>query len=68
MRNVRWKNMSDDDPRLPDRAAITEQMYRYARATDWLETEWHRDVFATDCVFASRTAATCTASTASSSG
>ena len=45
--------MSDDDPRLPDRAAITEQMYRYARATDWLETEWHRDVFATDCVFAS---------------
>jgi len=45
--------MSVDDPRLADRAAITEQMYRYARATDWLETEWHRDVFATDCVFAS---------------
>ena len=45
--------MSDDDPRLADRAAITEQMYRYARATDWLETDWHRDVFATDCVFAS---------------
>jgi hypothetical protein len=45
--------MSDDDPRLADRAAITEQMYRYARATDWLETEWHRDVFAADCVFAS---------------
>ena len=45
--------MSDDDPRLADRAAITEQMYRYARATDWLETDWHRDVFAQDCVFAS---------------
>jgi hypothetical protein len=41
------------DPRLADRAAIQEQMYRYARATDWLETERHRDVFVTDCVFAS---------------
>lgn len=39
--------------RLEDRAAITEQMYRYARATDWLETERHRDVFLDDCVFAS---------------
>jgi hypothetical protein len=28
-------------------------MYRYARATDWLETERHRDVFIGDCVFAS---------------
>jgi hypothetical protein len=28
-------------------------MYRYARATDWLETEGHREVFAADCVFAS---------------
>ena len=40
-------------PRLEDRAAIAEQMYRYARATDWLETERHRDVFADGCVFAS---------------
>ena len=39
--------------RLEDRSAIAEQMYRYARATDWLETERHRDVFAADCVFAS---------------
>ncbi len=39
--------------RLDDRAAISEQMYRYARATDWLETDGHRDVFAEDCVFAS---------------
>ncbi len=39
--------------RLEDRWAITEQMFRYARATDWLETEGHRDVFAADCVFAS---------------
>src|SRR4026208_2128596 len=52
MRNVRCWNMSDDDPRLADRAAITEQMYRYARATDWLETAGHRDVFVEDCVFA----------------
>jgi len=43
----------EHDQRLEDRAAITEQMYRYARATDWLETEGHRDVFMTDCVFAS---------------
>jgi SnoaL-like domain len=43
----------DDDPRLEDRSAITEQMNRYARATDWLETDGHREVFATDCVFAS---------------
>ena len=42
-----------DEHRLEDRSAITEQMYRYARATDWLETERHRDVFAHDCVFAS---------------
>lgn len=39
--------------RLEDRAAITEQMYTYARATDWLETQNHRLVFADDCVFAS---------------
>ena len=41
------------DARLEDRAAIVEQMYRYARATDWLETAEHREVFAEDCVFAS---------------
>lgn len=41
------------DARLDDRFAITDQMYRYARATDWLETENHREVFATECVFAS---------------
>ena len=41
------------DARLGDRAAITDQMYRSARATDWLETEQHREVFANDCVFAS---------------
>jgi SnoaL-like domain len=39
--------------RLEDRALIADQMFRYARATDWLETEQHRDVFVTDCVFAS---------------
>jgi hypothetical protein len=39
--------------RLDDRAAIADQMFRYARATDWLETENHRLVFAEDCVFAS---------------
>jgi hypothetical protein len=39
--------------RLEDRAAITDQMFRYARATDWLETENHREVFAPECVFAS---------------
>jgi hypothetical protein len=39
--------------RLEDRAAIEEQMYRYARATDWLETNGHRDVFVSECVFAS---------------
>ena len=39
--------------RLEDRCAITDQMYRYARATDWLETAGHRDVFAPECVFAS---------------
>jgi len=38
--------------RLEDRAAITDQMFRYARATDWLEVENHRLVFAADCVFA----------------
>jgi hypothetical protein len=38
---------------LGDRAAIADQMYRYARATDWLETSMHRDVFVEDCVFAS---------------
>ena len=31
--------------RAADRAAIVEQMYRYARATDWYEPERHRDVF-----------------------
>jgi len=39
--------------RLGDRSAITEQMFRYARATDWLETDQHREVFVDDCVFAS---------------
>lgn len=39
--------------RLEDRAAITDQMFRYARATDWLEPGNHREVFATECVFAS---------------
>lgn len=39
--------------RLEDRWAISEQMYRYARATDWLQTENHREVFTADCVFAS---------------
>jgi len=28
-------------------------MFRYARATDWLEPAWHRDVFVADCIFAS---------------
>ncbi len=28
-----------DATRLEDRAAIADQMFRYARATDWLETE-----------------------------
>lgn len=41
------------EARVEDRWAIGEQMYRYARATDWLETESHRDVFVDDCVFAS---------------
>ncbi len=41
------------DMRLADRASIGEQMYRYARATDWLETNEHRAVFVDDCVFAS---------------
>ena len=39
--------------RLEDRAAITDQMFRYAWATDWLETDRHREVFVDDCVFAS---------------
>ena len=39
--------------RLEDRAAIADQMFRYARATDWFETEAHRLVFADECVFAS---------------
>ena len=39
--------------RLEDRAAIEQQMFAYARATDWLETENHRLVFAEECVFAS---------------
>lgn len=39
--------------RLHDRATIADQMYRYARATDWFETDMHRDVFTPDCVFAS---------------
>lgn len=42
-----------DGARLEDRWAITEQMYRYARATDWLQTDDHRQVFADECVFAS---------------
>jgi 3-phenylpropionate/cinnamic acid dioxygenase small subunit len=45
--------MTASDARLEDRAAIADQMYRYARATDWLETEQHREVFVDDCVFAS---------------
>ena len=44
--------MSASD-RLGDRSAIADQMYRYARATDWLETDQHREVFVDDCVFAS---------------
>ena len=39
--------------RLEDRAAITDQMFVYARATDWLEPQNHRLVFAEECVFAS---------------
>ena len=39
--------------RLEDRAAISDQMFRYARATDWYETDGHREVFVEDCVFAS---------------
>ena len=39
--------------RLEDRAAIADQMFRYARATDWLEIDRHREVFAEGCVFAS---------------
>ena len=39
--------------RLEDRAEIADQMFRYARATDWLETDRHREVFVGDCVFAS---------------
>jgi hypothetical protein len=39
--------------RLEDRAEIVDQMFRYARATDWLETDGHREVFADGCVFAS---------------
>ena len=38
--------------RLDDKAAITDQMFRYARATDWLEIDNHRHVFIEDCVFA----------------
>lgn len=36
-----------------DRAAITEAMFRYARATDWNQPQQHRTVFAADCIFAS---------------
>jgi 3-phenylpropionate/cinnamic acid dioxygenase small subunit len=39
--------------RLEDRAEIQDQMFVYARATDWLETENHLRVFAEECVFAS---------------
>jgi len=42
-----------DFDRLADRAAIADQMFRYARATDWLETHRHREVFVEECVFAS---------------
>ena len=42
-----------DPLRLQDRTEIAEQMYRYARATDWLDVEEHRNVFLEDCVFAS---------------
>jgi len=43
----------DEESRLDDRFAITEQMFRYARATDWLGTGDHRQVFTADCIFAS---------------
>ncbi len=43
----------DTMDRLGDRAAIEDQMFRYARATDWLETDNHRLVFLDDCVFSS---------------
>ena len=39
--------------RLEDRAEIQDQMFVYARATDWLEPENHLLVFAEECVFAS---------------
>jgi hypothetical protein len=38
--------------RHDDRHEIEQQMFRYARATGWLETQNHRLVFADDCVFA----------------
>lgn len=38
--------------RRDDRHEIEQQMFRYARATDWLQTQNHRRVFADDCVFA----------------
>lgn len=38
--------------RRDDRHEIEQQMFRYARATDWLQTQNHRLVFADDCVFA----------------
>jgi 3-phenylpropionate/cinnamic acid dioxygenase small subunit len=38
--------------RRDDRHEIEQQMFRYARATDWLQTQDHRQVFADDCVFA----------------
>lgn len=41
------------EARIEDRYAIADQMYRYARATDWLQTDDHRKVFADHCVFAS---------------
>jgi SnoaL-like domain len=47
------EDATNDKLRLEDRHLITEQMFRYARATDWLETAGHRDVFVEDCVFAS---------------
>ena len=42
-----------NDLRLEDRAVITEQMHRFARALDWLELDDLRHVLATDVVMAS---------------
>ena len=54
--------------RLKERAAIADQMFRYARATDWLETEQHREVFTATASSPPRTAGMSSASTAWSNG